>query len=762
MNMVVGANGTGKSSILSAICLGLGGAPKLLGRADDLRAFVQNGQDVATIRIQLAPGTHTITRTIDVNKGSARGKGRGASSFWINDASASLEQVQQLVKGEYRIHIDNLCTFLPQEQVGSFSGLTSAQRLWEAEKTLPDDLYGKHQEIIQMQQDLENHQSDLHLLETTLQKKQAELDRLEIDKGREEERLQAAEQLDLLTAKRLWLEFDEVREQVTKLKEVKKELTAKLKEARRALQPLQEKHADLASRHKKSGLHLAKADDKLKSEENAMADQQKKYVTHDDHIMSTFANLQEIDSERELTIQKHKEQAEKLKKMEETVASESIDELKRRFDEAKQHTRTTTREQQESKRELTRLQQTIEQTEDDAKRLKTKLDRLNDEESRRREAVFRADPSLKKIYEYIENNRDRFQKRVYGPVVVEVSPLSTVAAAQLEQHVSNSVWKAFVCESKQDREMLYKEIRGQLKVGVNLLDIENIRLQSNRMYRDEDYQKLKRDYGIEGYLDECFEAPEPIRIALEKFASPHRVLVGNHDTLEAIDKHGLKEHLTKLVNGGSCVIASNSQGNSFKFTQIVSAYSKNMSSREDQIGAARLLAPGVEDSEKEILQNQLDEKNAAIENMRPRQKELGSKVTDLESKAQEQVLQMQAAKSQYEAFVKMKSKVDRQREKVDELAKAIEVDKTPEKKRSALRDLMKRFSSMVSATRANGDHYDSWMEAHSKKVALTVQQSLLSNQERLARYVFQRVVLALCLSWTSYNMLLGFQQRGTS
>ena len=44
---MVGANGTGKSTILNAICLGLGGDPKLLGRADDLREFIMHDEDTA-------------------------------------------------------------------------------------------------------------------------------------------------------------------------------------------------------------------------------------------------------------------------------------------------------------------------------------------------------------------------------------------------------------------------------------------------------------------------------------------------------------------------------------------------------------------------------------------------------------------------------------------------------------------------------------------------------------------------------------------
>lgn len=34
LNMIIGANGTGKSSIVCAICLGLAGKPSFLGRAE--------------------------------------------------------------------------------------------------------------------------------------------------------------------------------------------------------------------------------------------------------------------------------------------------------------------------------------------------------------------------------------------------------------------------------------------------------------------------------------------------------------------------------------------------------------------------------------------------------------------------------------------------------------------------------------------------------------------------------------------------------
>lgn len=64
MNMVIGPNGTGKSTIVCAIALGMGSRPDVLGRAKDLMEFVKHGATDATIEIELkTEGTCIIKRS---------------------------------------------------------------------------------------------------------------------------------------------------------------------------------------------------------------------------------------------------------------------------------------------------------------------------------------------------------------------------------------------------------------------------------------------------------------------------------------------------------------------------------------------------------------------------------------------------------------------------------------------------------------------------------------------------------------------------
>jgi predicted ATP-dependent endonuclease of OLD family len=67
MNMIIGPNGTGKSTIVCAIAIGLSASPKVLGRQKELKDFIKRGKDEAEIEITLYPN-HRITRKFFVNE----------------------------------------------------------------------------------------------------------------------------------------------------------------------------------------------------------------------------------------------------------------------------------------------------------------------------------------------------------------------------------------------------------------------------------------------------------------------------------------------------------------------------------------------------------------------------------------------------------------------------------------------------------------------------------------------------------------------
>ncbi|KNC26668.1 hypothetical protein FF38_13048 [Lucilia cuprina] len=53
LNVIIGPNGTGKSTLVSAIVLSLGGEPILLARSNSIGDYVKNGCESATVSVEV-------------------------------------------------------------------------------------------------------------------------------------------------------------------------------------------------------------------------------------------------------------------------------------------------------------------------------------------------------------------------------------------------------------------------------------------------------------------------------------------------------------------------------------------------------------------------------------------------------------------------------------------------------------------------------------------------------------------------------------
>lgn len=114
LNLILGPNGTGKSSVVCAICLGLGGQPKLLGRADKINAFVKRGCERGEIELDLyrkKGGLLKILRCINSTDNSSK---------WFINGRPSKQEVVKTEIEKLNIQLTNLCQFLPQDKVSVY------------------------------------------------------------------------------------------------------------------------------------------------------------------------------------------------------------------------------------------------------------------------------------------------------------------------------------------------------------------------------------------------------------------------------------------------------------------------------------------------------------------------------------------------------------------------------------------------------------------------------------------------------------------
>eukprot|EP00978_Attheya_sp_CCMP212_P027624 scaffold92980_cov42-Attheya_sp.AAC.2 len=718
LNVVVGPNGTGKSTILCAICLGLGGQPPLLGRADDARLFIMHKKEVATIEIELVPfhgdQTHVLKRVIDNNKGAEKGRGAGASTYYINGTKSNMKEVKTLVTEKYHISVDNLCTFLPQDRVGNFSGFDAQQLLHETEKSLSGSkhLYGTHMKLIDLQKELRSNNNNFETIGEKLETLQKENDRLEREKELMEERKKFMEQMELLNCKKAWLEFDEARAHALELKELRKQTKAELDQAMAAMKPLLDQQGKITSEVERMKARSAALDKGLKKNHTDYDKSTRKGEKFQDEIEEELSNLASIDSAQRRAEKNAADQKLKVEDLQAKLADyPNEEEIDATLAEAHAEIRELKRNLDVAKREHGHVHRQLQEIADNCGRSEQKLEGMNDEKSRRTERIFRQQPKLHQTYQWIDQNRKMFRRPVLGPIVCEVTPKGVNAAAYLEQHVSNNILKAYVVECKEDYNLLYREVRGKLKLPINVVTVPNGTLnQVTPMYTQEKMNMLKNQHGVMGYLDESFTGPDAVLQALRDHASVHKVLVGSSKTHESMDRHNLLDLLSQKEDGsrglmGSCIFTS--QGNrSYKSTTNISAYSKKASTRGDEVMPPKMLAPGTNPQVKAELEDLIDQQKRQIEELRPKEIETKSRQEAMNQEGQATNQRSREAKAVKNDIRNIRSKLDHATRKLQEYEESAKKDNMTEKKATVAK-VRRHFVGCMTALQNAG-------EAHTK------------------------------------------------
>jgi len=227
LNMVIGPNGTGKSSLVCAICLGLGWGPQHLGRAGQVGEFVKHNMNEAIVEVELHRRPNESRNTIVRLKIIRDGNGR---EWWLNGKKTSLKSVQAVTKS-LSIQIDNLCQFLPQDKVCEFAGLSPVDLLQQTQRAAaPEYMLEWHDELKKLRKEQkaleiqdENDKDQLGRLENRQQNLHAEVERLH-------ERIKIQEKVSLLTKIVPFVEYRIAVNQHNESKEKKIEAQNRFKE----------------------------------------------------------------------------------------------------------------------------------------------------------------------------------------------------------------------------------------------------------------------------------------------------------------------------------------------------------------------------------------------------------------------------------------------------------------------------------------------------------------------------------------------------
>ncbi|KAM3655722.1 structural maintenance of chromosomes protein 5 isoform 2-T2 [Ammospiza maritima maritima] len=560
LNVVVGANGTGKSSIVCAICLGLAGKPAFLGRADKVGLFVKQGCMKAVVEIELfkSPENILITREIYV--------ANNTSVWFINKKPATLKTVEEQIAA-LNIQVDNLCQFLPQDKVGEFTRLSKTELLEATEKSIGSpEMYQFHCELKNFREKERELENFFREKNTSLEKMKQRVERYKQDVERYHECKRHVDLIEMLERKRPWVEYENVREQHEEVKQCRNQVKKELKCLRELQAPwtrkIQEAEENLNNLDMKTRDNIEEINQAFRMKKDEETNRQKK-------IYQTQQIIEEWQSELDtMTV------CENLQPQIDAVNTElkKLQEEKANIDNNVSDLRAEkTNQEREEKRIIDRLGQL------------NNIMHVKEEKLKQR---FRDTHSA---LLWLRNNKDKFKKKTCEPMMLEINMKDSRHAKYVENHISSNDLRAFVFECQEDMETFLVEVRDRQNLRVNAVCAPD--KSCAEILPSRPIEELHR-YGFYSYLRELFDAPSPVMSYLCYQYRVHDVPVGTQKTRDMIERVIQETNLKQIYTAEE------------RYVIKMSSYTKQTITSNICLKDAQYLTSSVDTEERGQLENQ--------------------------------------------------------------------------------------------------------------------------------------------------------------
>lgn len=526
LNMVIGPNGTGKSTLVCAICLGLGWGTQHLGRAKELSEFVKHGCSEADIEIELKGHRG---KTNPVIRRNIRREGN-KSSWSVDRQQSTLKNVLAIAKS-FSIQIDNLCQFLPQDRVVEFAQLSSVDLLASTQRAAaPPQMSEWHEELKRLRGDQkksEKEQADTKQHLANLANRQ-NLQRADVERMRE--RAEVQDTLAMLEKIRPFAQYTIAKESAQEAAVRKTAADQELTELNKELAPSMK-----AMNSKKAYV----------GEVTKVVDQRKRYWERarsmEEDVERTYtqatADIEECEKERqgeqkgindrkkdmertELAIRFIQEQMrEQPIEVDLPAFNEQIREKTRQIRELDDDIRDRQQARKDRAHEIGSCQQRKTHAEGE-------IDNLRSLAGQQTNKLRGMSQDTAKAWEWIQQNQDKFRARVYGPPVIECTIQDKRYVDAIESLFQNNHLTAITCTNRDDFQLLTDNLFKKLRLHEITLRTCTILLEKSQPPVPE--QEM-RALGLEGWALNYLEGPEPVLSMLCGELKLHQTGVMPHD-----------------------------------------------------------------------------------------------------------------------------------------------------------------------------------------------------------------------------------------
>lgn len=598
MNMVMGPNGTGKSSIVAAMAIGLGWHPNVLGRSKEVTEFIKYNTDRCVIEVVLRvePEVNAIqlatdegcgvqeefnwevfemngrpddgfvclrrelrrgmaSSTDDQTKGQQRRSGN-QSEWRVNGRVTQYRNVQALVRW-LNIQIDNLCQFLPQDRVSEFARMSPTELLMETEKAAASpEIVAAHGKLIELQGVVRQDQVKLDSAEAALDSLQKQSRVLQETVERHRNYEEHLKMIRWCEAKRPWLAYNAARETYLKRKEVRDVAKKNLEQATSEVEPLRAQLAELVPKLKGFETTNKAARRTLENKKKAVTDLKDKFSRDlADKIKNVRNEIGNIRTRKAKIMAQMATLRQEIRDLEEAAKQDSSELEKER---AHLNGQVNGKQQQigeldqtlhQYDSEMRALSRQAEAKSTDVDAANSELQAMNDLKNRRLRVLASKNNNAAKAYDWLQQNRNQFRVPILGPICMEVNSSDPRYAKMVENTIGYGIMNSFVTIDDEVSEEFLNTLQRDHGIRVSMIVVDPRAAADVLRNRPRLHPDLVAA-GFDGMAIDFIEAPEVIKFALLDSAKIHTVpiaLNGLRRPIESLSSEAL-HGVRKLIS----------------------------------------------------------------------------------------------------------------------------------------------------------------------------------------------------------------------
>ena len=577
LNVIVGPNGSGKSTIVNGICLGLAGKTSVLGRATNMSDFIRVGAEQAQIEVELF-----IPEKENVVVGR-RWQHDNKTHWTIDGRKATGKEVEKLVE-QYRIQVDNLCQFLPQDKVHDFSRLDSKGLLNSTVDAVGDStLKEKHQELKELQNLLNEGDDLFERKKQMLNEKTVQCQRLEEEVKAFEDKKKIEDKIQLLQGRLLWSKLDEVKKETRAKKEVKEIAARKLEKEESRLDPLKDALKEAKQRKQKMEVKLTKGNDRIK--ENRI-----KAQTHSKNIEKLEEKVNAVSDELEEINRREQENEEEIRKLKITIAEleaeykgndQEVSVGPQEVEQARKAAHLKQRQVEDIVGERDNLNHSLTELKKSMSWIQKDLDELRNVDKQKLQILKSSNQDAFKACMWLRDHLDQFQGQVFEPFIVCANMINPANAVFVESSIGQRDMTAFFFSEATDMNKFLNIMRQEK--GWKMVSAVQFPPTTAASFVPEIPASDLHQYGFISYVREMVSAPDGVLAFMCRNYSLHRVAVFQTQAEKYNDMFVDDFGLTKFYFGTKCQTVSGSRYSKAKTTMTRYCFNLKLICKENRL-----------------------------------------------------------------------------------------------------------------------------------------------------------------------------------